>query len=228
MCGRLVQVHAVDLVGAVLHLHTMGRAAARYNVAPSQEVAVVRSRPEQGAAEVAPLRWGLIPSWAKGPEIGHRLINARAETAAQKPSFRTAFRRRRCLVPADGFYEWQRRDGAKQPYYIHPRDDGAAFAFASLWERWLDPAGGAIDSFTIVTTTANRLLAPLHDRMPVILPPESYTRWLDPALTDPTLLEPLLRPYPGEAMALHPVSPQVNSPRYHDPTCITPIAEPRT
>jgi len=146
----------------------------------------------------------------------------------QKPSFRTAFRRRRCLVPADGFYEWQRRDGQKQPYYIHPRDDGTPFAFAGLWERWTDPAGGAIDSFTIVTTTANRLLAPLHDRMPVILPPESYPRWLDPTITDPTLLEPLLRPYAAEAMALHPVSPQVNSPRYNDPTCITPIAEPHT
>lgn len=191
---------------------------ARYNIAPTQQVFVVRESPSSGARELVPLHWGLIPRWADDPAIGGRMINARSETLAEKPAFRDAFRKRRCLIVADGFYEWRQGAKPKQPYYIHLKQDGP-FAFAGLWEHWKH-GELAIDSCTIVTTEANGLLRPLHDRMPVILPPEDYARWLDEDLQDPNDLTPLLKPFPAEAMTMHPVSTAVNSPRREGPELI--------
>jgi putative SOS response-associated peptidase YedK len=168
------------------------------------------------------LRWGLIPSWAGDPRIGNRLINARAETAAEKPSFRSAFRQRRCLVLADGFYEWQRLDGKKQPYYFRMRDS-QPFAFAGLWER-SSAQGKAVETCTLLTTEANELLRTIHDRMPVILEPDTYDRWLDPAVQKVELLKPLLHPYRSEAMTGFPVSSLVNNPRNESPKSIEPAA----
>jgi putative SOS response-associated peptidase YedK len=197
--------------------------AARFNIAPSQPIAVVRlapGRPEP-QRELAWLRWGLIPSWAKDPAIGNRMINARSETAAEKPAYRAAMRRRRCLVAADGFYEWQRTGKRKQPYFIHLRDD-RPFAFAGLWESWEGPDHAAIESCTLLTTEPNELIRPIHNRMPVILGQDDYSRWLDPAAQDSRKLTPLLRPFPSDAMAAHPVSTLVNNPAHEDPQCVEP------
>ncbi len=196
---------------------------ARFNIAPTQPVAVVRLDPQsdEPRRELVWLRWGLIPSWAKDPAIGNRMINARAETAAEKPAFRAAFRRRRCLVAADGFYEWQRTGGKKQPYFIHLHDD-RPFGFAGLWESWEGPDHSHIESCTLLTTGPNELLRPIHDRMPVILGPESYAPWLDPAVQQPEQLLPLLQPYPSEAMTADAVGTFVNSPRNDGPQCIEP------
>jgi putative SOS response-associated peptidase YedK len=195
----------------------------RYNIAPTQPVAAVRQAADGGGRELVRLRWGLIPSWADDPKIGYRLINARAETAADKPAFRSAFRHRRCLVPADGFYEWRPVNGKKQPYYICRRD-GGPFAFAGLWEQWQGADGEVIESCTLLTTPANDLVRPIHERMPVILKPEAYAPWLDPHSHQPERLHPLLRPYPGEEMTTYPVSHRVNNPRNDDPQCAEPAA----
>ena len=161
------------------------------------------------------LHWGLVPSWADDPKIGNRMINARAETAADKPSFRTAMRRRRCLIVADGFYEWQTIGKRRQPMYIHMRD-GRPFAFAGLWESWEGADHSALESCTILTTSANDLVRPIHDRMPVIIAPADYARWLDPAVQQAEPILPLLRPYPAEEMEAYAVSTRVNSPARDD------------
>jgi len=197
----------------------------RFNIAPSQPVAAVRLGPGDGRRELVSVRWGLIPSLAKEPKTDYNTINARAETVAVKPTFRDAFRRRRCLIPASGFYEWARRpDGqTKQPFYI-TLTDGEPFAFAGLWERWEPRAsaeGEPVESCTIIVTDANGCLRPIHDRMPVILHPADYYRWLNPAGKNP---EELLKPYPEERMTRRPVSARVNSPKYDDPECIAPVA----
>jgi putative SOS response-associated peptidase YedK len=194
--------------------------AQRFNISPTQQVATVR--PAGQGRELALLRWGLVPSWADDLSIGYKLINARAETVADKPSFRLALRSRRCLVLADGFFEWAKAGGKKQPYYFRLRE-GKPFAFAGLWERWTK-GGEPVESCTIVTTGANELVRPVHERMPVILPPESYGAWLDPEVQDRERLLPLLRPYPTEGMVAGPVSTRVNSPRNDDPGCIEPAA----
>jgi putative SOS response-associated peptidase YedK len=191
-----------------------------YNVAPTQQVAAVLE--EGGERRLEMLRWGLIPSWADDPGIGARMINARSETAPEKPSFRRAFRERRCLIPADGFYEWRRTNGAKQPYYIRMREE-RPFAFAGLWESWKDGSGPEIRSCTILTTKPNALTAEIHDRMPVILPPGSYDAWLDPEAERDELYG-LLAPYPEDEMEAYPVSRFVNSPQNNDPRCIEPTA----
>jgi putative SOS response-associated peptidase YedK len=192
-----------------------------YNVAPTQEVAAVLL--ESGERRLEMLRWGLIPSWADDPQIGSRMINARSETAAEKPSFRTAFRKRRCLIPADGFYEWQKTGNGKQPYYIHMKD-GSPFVFAGLWETWGGDGKDEIRSCTILTTDPNELIAPIHNRMPVILYPENYELWLDPDVREVDLLSSLLGPYPEDAMEAYPVSRRVNSPANDEPSCIEPAA----
>ena len=174
-----------------------------------------------GQRQLAWLRWGLVPSWARDTAIGNRLINARAETAAEKPAFRAAFRSRRCLIVADGFYEWQRAGNRKQPYFFHLRDD-RPFAFAGLWEVWETPDRSRVESCTLLTTVANGLVRPIHDRMPVILAAADYTPWLDAGVEEPKRLASLLGPYPSEAMAADPVGPRVNSPGNDDPGCIEP------
>jgi putative SOS response-associated peptidase YedK len=198
---------------------------ARYNIAPTQEVLAVRE--VDGTREAAMLRWGLIPSWSKEPGGGPPMINARSETLAEKPMFRTAYRRRRCIIPADGFYEWKQAAGGakgkKQPYYIH-RPDGGVFGFAGLWERWGESStgetGGGIESCTIVTTVANRTLAELHDRMPVILAPGDYAMWLDSAVEEPSKLQYLLTPCGEDELVAEPVSTHVNRVANEDPQCV--------
>ena len=199
--------------------------APRYNVAPTQPVVVVRASTSPAypanERELTFMLWGLIPSWAKDPKIGSRLINARAETVIEKPSFRAAFKRRRCLVLADGFYEWQKLDGKKQPIFIHMAEK-RPFALAGLWESWHSPDGGVLDTCTILTTTPNELMAPIHNRMPVILEPEDYDTWLYPG-DQPNIAMHLLRPFSSEKMAAYPVSTWVNSPAHDDAQCIAPL-----
>ena len=183
----------------------------RYNAAPMQWLPVIRQRPG-GVRVLHLLRWGLVPSWAKEEAIATKTINARGESVADKPSFRTAFRRRRCIVPINGFYEWQTVAGGKQPFYIHPV--GEEFVgLAGLWERWMRPADGEeLDTFTIITTTANAAIRPLHDRMPVILAPADYAAWLS-ADTAPDQVQALIQPCPEGLLAAHPVSTAVGNVR---------------
>jgi len=237
MCGRFTLRVPASTVAEQFQLLDIEPFGPRFNIAPTQPVAVVRPRgPVSPGLEVpvserrdhvirqlAWLKWGLVPSWAKDPAIGNSLINARAESVADKPAFRAAFRRRRCLVVADGFYEWQRTGVKKQPYFLRLRDD-RLFALAGLWESWEGPDHSALETCTIITTVPNELMEPIHNRMPVILAPEDYDRWLDPAIQKPEQLQPLLRPYPSDAMLALAVSTHVNSPRNDDPDCIAPAA----
>ena len=226
MCGRYeLHTHPAALALA-FGLTLPPPLKARYNIAPMQDVPVIR-RAQSGERELAFVRWGLVPRWAKDPSIGSKMINARSETAAEKPSFRTAFRKHRILLPADGFYEWKQTATGKQPIHIGMHD-GALFAFAGLAERWLSPEGEVLDTCTILTTQANAMLAPMHDRMPVIVAPAHYERWLDVAHTD---VADLFAPYPADAMTWYPVSTRVNSVRNDDAHLIerigdAPAAEP--
>jgi putative SOS response-associated peptidase YedK len=222
MCGRftlktpLTQVaDAFDLAPTAL---PKGEWRARYNIAPTQQVLIVREVPQSGSRELVPVQWGLVPQWAGDPSIGSRLINARGETLPEKPAFREAFRNRRCLVVADGFYEWRQGAKPRQPYFIRLKQ-GGPFAFAGLWERW-QHGELAIESCSIVTTEANELLCPLHNRMPVILQPADYSRWLDAERQDPEKIMPLLKPVPAEAMLMHSVSTSVNNPKTDGPQCL--------
>ena len=188
-----------------------------YNVAPTQVVPIVRNNRETGDRELILVHWGLVPFWAKDRSIGNRMINARAETLAEKPAFRTAFRKRRCLIPASGFYEWRKSDSGKQPMHIRMKDK-SPFAFAGLWVSWRNPNDEVeTESCTIITTQANDFMARIHNRMPVILDANDYNRWLDPNNSDGELL---LQPCPGEWLDAHPVSTYVNNPRNNDSKCI--------
>jgi putative SOS response-associated peptidase YedK len=222
VCGRFTLFDTASSLAEAFGVADVPSLAPRYNIAPSQAVAAVRTPPSGGAREIVLLRWGLIPSWAKDPSLGDRMINARAETAGGKPAFRSAIRRRRCLVPASGFYEWKRTNGRKQPYYIR-RPDGKPFAFAGLWESWEGPGQAAVESCTILTTSANELLLPIHDRMPVIVSPEDYDLWLSPDIQDPGELSRLFRPAPPEGMTVFPVGTAVNNPKTDSPELIKPL-----
>ncbi len=221
MCGRYeLHTHPAALA-LVFGLAYPPVISARYNIAPMQDVPVIRIA-QSGERELAQVRWGLVPRWAKDPSIGNKMINARSETLAEKPSFRTALKRHRCLIPADGFYEWKATAaGGKQPIHIGIQD-GSPFAFAGLTERWLSPDGEVLDTCTIITTQANALLAVMHDRMPVIIAPAAYARWLDVAVPD---VSDLFAPYPPEAMMWYPVSTRVNSVRNDDAALIERVAE---
>ena len=221
MCGRFtLTVDPADLREAFPQFTIPDEITPRYNIAPTQPVAVV---PNTGENRLDFYVWGLIPSWAKDPAIGNRLINARSETLAEKPSFRSALRRRRCLILADGFYEWRANEGGKgkTPMFVRMKS-GQPFAFAGLWEVWSPPDGSEVRSCTIITTQPNSLMVPIHNRMPVILPPTVYTRWLDPAEAAPQNLSPLLVPYDASQMEAYPVSRLVNSPDNDVPDCIRP------
>jgi putative SOS response-associated peptidase YedK len=218
MCGRFT----LKEVGSLADLFQLPPPAAlepRHNIAPTQQVAAVRVAPDRDERELVLLRWGLIPAWAQDPAAMSLMINARAETAATKPAFRSALRRRRCLVPADGFYEWQSHGRQKQPFHIRMRDD-SLFALAALWERWQSPDGVIIDSCALLTVEANELMRTVHDRMPVILDAADFDLWLDPQVQEVEMLQPLLRPYPSEAMVAYPVSTLVNNARNDDPQCL--------
>jgi putative SOS response-associated peptidase YedK len=222
MCGRFTLRSEPRAVAGLFDLLDVPDLQPRYNIGPTQDVPVVRLRQDRPGRELAALRWGLIPSWADNPSIGNRLINARGETLAEKPTFRSAFKRRRCLVAADGFYEWKAVGKKKQPYHFS-MTDGRPFGFAGLWESW-QRDGDEIESVTIVTTAANELLADYHERMPVIVHPDDFDLWLDPRVTDRDRLEPLLRPYPGDEMVARAVSTLVNSPKTDSPECLGPAA----
>jgi len=196
----------------------------RFNIAPSQSVIVIGN---DGRRLMQWMQWGLIPHWAKDPALGNRLINARSETLTEKPSFSEALSKRRCLIPADGFYEWRKVGKAKQPVRIVLKSR-APFGLAGLWDRWISPEKKEILTCTIITTAANELIQEIHDRMPVLLPREDEARWLDPAQTDPLQLLPLLKPYPSEWMEYYPVRRQVNSPRVDEPENIEPLVDVRT
>lgn len=221
MCGRYTLATDPWKLAELLELEQAPELRPRYNIAPTQAVAALRLN-DRGRRELVRLRWGLVPSWAKDPAMGNKLINARAETVAGKPAFRAAFKRRRCLLPADGFYEWKRLDGGKQPYRIHLAD-GGPFCFAGLWEHWRGADEQTLETCTIITTAANATVSPLHDRMPVILDPADYGLWLDVDGAGPDDLQALLEPYPAGAMAAYPVSPRVNNPRHDAPDCVAPV-----
>jgi putative SOS response-associated peptidase YedK len=228
MCGRYSITTAPEALRRLFDFHNLPNLAARYNVAPTQAAPIVRLAAD-GPRELAMLRWGLVPHWAKDASIASRLINARAETVTEKPAFRDAFRHRRCLVPADGFYEWREEAGKRQPFRIGMKG-GAPFAFAGLWESWTAKAaagpvaaGETVETFAIVTTDANAKLRPIHPRMPVILAPGAYDAWLDASVPAEDACA-LLGPYPDAPMAFYRVSTRVNSVRNDDADCIAPLA----
>jgi putative SOS response-associated peptidase YedK len=225
MCGRFALFESGEAIAETFGLSETPVVAPRYNIAPTQPVAAVRITPHRAQdrqqREMALLHWGLIPSWAKDPALGSRLINARSETAAEKPSFRAAYKYRRCLVPASGFYEWQKVNGGKQPYFFHLEQKGP-FAIAGLWEYWQSPDGSEIESVTLLTTSANEVVRPVHDRMPLMVAPADYALWLDPAVQHAGELQHLLRPYPAEEMAAYAVSTVVNNPRHEGEACLVP------
>ena len=224
MCGRYTQVRSwrelVDLY-KITETATPLNLAARYNIAPTQDVPVVRNGPDGRGRELVSLRWGLVPSWAKDIDIASRLINARAETVAEKPSFRDAYKQRRCLIPADGFYEWQKQSqGPKQPYYITSAD-GGPLTFAGLWERWEKAADGRpVETCTIITTEANERLKPIHHRLPVVLIADSHDAWL--GVEGQRNVAALLEPVSSGALEAIPVSTHVNNTRNDDPRCVEP------
>jgi len=224
MCGRFGRIVSNRKLREKYRLKETPQLDDRYNIAPTQPVAAVRAADE--GLELVLLRWDLIPSWSKDATIGHKLINARCETVAEKPSFRSAFKQRRCLIPASGFYEWQKQGiGPKKPFFICPRD-GELFSFAGLWERWHDPKGEEVESCTLLTTTANELMQPIHDRMPVILVPSAEEQWLDPRASAEALRS-LLVPYTSEGMEARPVGRWVNNPKHDGTRCLEPMgAEP--
>jgi putative SOS response-associated peptidase YedK len=222
MCGRFTLQIPAELLAELFGLADPCEIPPRYNIAPTQQVAVVRRR-DGGGNRLDFLKWGLIPSWAKDPSIGPRMINARSETLEEKPAFRSAFKLRRCLVPASGFYEWEVVGGKKIPRYFRLRG-GAPMVFAGLWESWRAPDGASVESCTILTTCANSLVEPLHQRMPVILARGDFATWLDGNPGDPGGLKRLLRPYPAEGMEGWTVSTLANSVKNDHPELIESVA----
>ena len=220
MCGRYTNTGEIRDIRIQFNLDEIFSLFPRYNIAPGQNAPVIVNA--DGVRKLAMMRWGLVPSWAKDPSIGNRMINARAETVAQKPAFKRLLGKRRCLVLADGFYEWRREGKRKFPMRIVLKDT-RPFAFAGLWDAWKRAEGDELHSFTIITTEANELLRPIHDRMPVILDGESGAKWLDPELTEPRLLTVLLLPLASELMEAYEVSTMVNSPANDRPECISPL-----
>jgi putative SOS response-associated peptidase YedK len=223
MCGRFTQTASPEIIAQQFEITNPPLFTPRYNIAPSQPIAAIRIDPDTTTRTLVMLRWGLIPPWAKDPKIGFQCINAKAETVAEKPSFRSAFKKRRCLVVATGFYEWQVHGTRKQPMWVGLRSN-RPFAFAGLWEHWTPAEGETLETCTIITTAPNDLMAPIHNRMPVILPPTSYDQWLDPTFQQVETLNALLRSYPSEELMAYPVSTLVNNPRHDVPQCLEPVS----
>ena len=222
MCGRFTRKENFQQLAETLGLTHLPPLEPRYNIAPSQPIACLRINPLSHETECVQLKWGLVPSWAKDPKMGHGLINARAETVADKPAFRNAFTHRRCVILADGFYEWKQEGKSKQPYYIHLKDHHP-FVFAGIWEHWAPGGSSPIDSCAILTIDSNALMEDIHNRMPVILNPDHLAFWLNPTVQDVHGLTPLLQPYSSEKMEAYPVSTFVNNPSQEGARCIQPL-----
>jgi len=225
MCGRYALYADGEQLAWRFGLPVPHPVPPRYNIAPSQPLLALRYNPDTRQREWTHLIWGLVPHWAKDPTIGNRMINARAETLHEKPAFRDAYRYRRCIIPASGFYEWQKVGTAKHPYFVRARDD-LPMGLAGLWATWHSPDGSELQTCTIITTDANAVVRPLHDRMAVILPPDAYAIWLDPN-APLSSLAPLLRPAPDDLLIAYPVSPRVNNPQNDDPSLIAPVDAPQ-
>lgn len=223
MCGRFTLKTPVETLAEVFEVPAVPALQPRFNIAPSEALATVRVAEKGAQRELAILRWGLVPSWADEPKVGNKMINARSETAATNGAFRSAFRRRRCLVLADGFYEWQRQEKRKQPFYIRMKDE-SPFAFAGLWEVWEGKDGRVLETCTVLTTEPNELMTPIHNRMPVILDQKDYDLWLDPEMREAEPLQALLRPYPEKKMTAYAVSLLVNSPANDTPEVLEPVS----
>ena len=223
MCGRFTLSANPEAIAEVFEIKQVLDFKPTYNVAPTQNVLVVLNEEKTHQRIFEKLRWGLIPSWAKDFRIGAKLINARSETVAEKPAFRYSFKHRRCLIVADGFYEWQKQKDKKQPFYFELQNK-RPFTFAGLWDKWISPQGEEIKTCTILTTTANKLLQPIHHRMPVILKQQEYDLWLDVQAQAPELLQQLLSSYPSEEMNTYQVSSFVNNPKHNSYQCIEPIS----
>lgn len=220
MCGRFTQSLSIPMIAQEFGVAEVScDMGPSYNIAPTQKVAVVVT---DGVKKLVPVRWGLVPSWAKDISVGSKMINARAETITEKASYKNAFKKRRCLVVADGFYEWQAVGDSKRPVYIRLKS-GAPFGFAGLYEMWKSPEGGELTTCTIITTEANELMRPIHARMPVIIPRGDEDLWLNLETKDPGRL---LNPYPAEEMEAYPVSKRVNSPKNNSPLCIERVKLP--
>jgi len=221
MCGRFALRTPPKSIQEHFDLPETVDLSPRYNIAPSQQIAVVRHLPGNKFRQLDMLRWGLIPHWAKDMKTGYKLINARGETLKQKTSFRSAFKKRRCLIVADGFYEWKRSGKIRQPFYVQLKKD-SVFGFAGLWESWNGPDGNKVESTTIITTSPNKLIREIHDRMPVILHTKQYETWLLDSTPELTL-QGLLAPYPEDEMVAFRVSSKVNSPGNNSPDCLIPV-----
>jgi putative SOS response-associated peptidase YedK len=221
MCGRYRLSRRKELIAEYFETDNEVDWEPRYNIAPSQQVGIIRQDPSRPERHFSLALWGLIPSWASDASMGFRTINARSETVVSKPAFRDAFSSRRCLLPADGFFEWRRSGREKQPFHFGMQDD-SLFAFAGLWDQWRDPAGAVIESCSILTTTPNALLADMHDRMPVILRPENYDLWLDTGFKDAKALAEVLVPFDAAQMRCFPVSSRINAVANDDPDCVVP------
>jgi putative SOS response-associated peptidase YedK len=222
MCGRFRLSRRKQIVEE--HFSVSGEEdwVPRYNIAPTQPVVVIRQNPKEPIRELSLMRWGLIPSWAKDSSAAARMINARSETAGTKPAFRDALKSRRCLVPADGFYEWVRAGKTKQPYCFEI-NEGELFGFAGLWDRWKDASGNTVETCSILTTTPNAVTSAVHDRMPVILDPDAYNLWLDSGMKDVSAVSDLLKPYDARLMRCFPVSTRINSVVNDDQECCAPV-----
>lgn len=223
MCGRYFLHSTADKLTRLFGEMPMPLLEPRYNIAPTQPVPIVR-QDARGRREMVLVRWGLIPSWSKGPDPRFSMINARAETAAQKPAYRSAFRYRRCLVPADGFYEWRKVDGGKQPYVLRPGND-QALALAGLWEHWQDADGNELESCSILVRAANDQVAPVHDRMPVVIGPDAFDLWLDIHAQKPAPIETLMAAQQPPDLVIRPVGRAVNNPRNDSPSLLDPLDE---
>jgi putative SOS response-associated peptidase YedK len=235
MCGRYTLSSPVEVIADLFEitfpsaplesaLPEFPALRPRYNLAPTQEAPVALVREPGAPRTLALLRWGLIPYWAKEASIGNRMINARAESVAEKPAYRHSFKKKRCLIPTDGFYEWKKEGKAKQPYLIRHRDH-MPFAFAGLWSTWRNPEGGLVETYTILTTSANGVIRELHDRMPVVLDRADFGLWLDPKVDDAERLLALLQPAPDADFELLPVSKAVNSPANDTADCVEPLVQ---
>ena len=220
MCGRFVANIPEDEIKKLFNLVEIPQLESRFNVAPTQLAAVVRNKGEHNRLDL--LKWGLVPGWSKDLSFGSHLINARVENVAEKPAFRHSIKYRRCIIPVSGFYEWSHSDKNKQPYYIHMTDH-SPMCLAGLWESWKAPDGSELETFAILTTAANKLVAPIRDRMPLILLPDAFTLWLSHNMHDPDQLQQLFQPYTAAGMTAHKVPDLVNNLRFDSPACVAQI-----